>query len=253
MKRLGRGRVLRCTNCSLRIAKGTRVTKKAFAPSSVTSYPKKFDEIALVIRNIIRDGSVLEVGMGRGFLTSLTSPYNSRLQKLLTTASLKFATLGITKNKVTSSKKSYDTYIKNTSKKFNLIVFLHTLDQFSNPRATLKKAKNLLKKEGLVLILLPNAASFVRVLAKEKKSMPPRPYEFTPKSIQQLLINTGYDAQYQTTFEESSEFKAMLNIRIKPSQSVLRRGGIILYYFLRKVFWVVGLGGTLCVVARKKS
>ena len=82
-----------------------------------------------------------------------------------------------------------------TPQKYDLIMFWHSLEHTKNPSVVIKKITTYLKKNGRVLIAVPNAQSFESQITKDNwfhYSYPLHLIHFTPKSIIHLLTKYQY-------------------------------------------------------------
>ena len=78
---------------------------------------------------------------------------------------------------------------------FDLIMFWHSLEHTENPAQVLKNIRPLLKKNGKVLIAVPNIDSFEAKIAGEKWfhfSYPLHLIHFTPRAIETMLTRNGF-------------------------------------------------------------
>lgn len=81
-----------------------------------------------------------------------------------------------------------------TSEPFDYIVLFHVLEHFENPRGALEKINTLLVPGGLLVIEVPNIESFSARRARGKWEYITREhqYYFSPKTITNLLMRTGF-------------------------------------------------------------
>lgn len=87
---------------------------------------------------------------------------------------------------------------------FEIVTIWHTLEHLPDPRITLKEVNRILKKDGLLVIAIPNLKNFITrvlyLLAKRKKlklfSIKAKElhlFHFSAKSITLLLKETGFN------------------------------------------------------------
>lgn len=77
---------------------------------------------------------------------------------------------------------------------FDVITLFHVLEHLPNPSGTLKKARMLLRKDGFLLIAVPNFHSLEAKLFRSKWvgiSAPLHLYHFTPRTLRMMLKNCG--------------------------------------------------------------
>jgi 2-polyprenyl-3-methyl-5-hydroxy-6-metoxy-1,4-benzoquinol methylase len=82
-----------------------------------------------------------------------------------------------------------------TDKKYDLICFYHSFEHLPNPVQTLLRVKELLNKDGVLWLSLPNVMSLDRFIHKEKWngwSLPYHFFHYSPKSIKNLLRRQGF-------------------------------------------------------------
>lgn len=78
---------------------------------------------------------------------------------------------------------------------FNVVTMFHLLEHIPNPRNFLREINRILRKKGLVVIEVPNIGSLKSKVAGEKwrHLVPPMHlYYFSPKTLSQLLRETGF-------------------------------------------------------------
>ena len=81
---------------------------------------------------------------------------------------------------------------------FDVIILFHVLEHLSDPSGTLKKVRMLLRKDGFLLIKVPNFDSFESKIFRSKWvgiSIPLHLYHFSPCSLKSMLENCGFIPQ----------------------------------------------------------
>jgi SAM-dependent methyltransferase len=95
-------------------------------------------------------------------------------------------------------------YIENVNlaNEFDVVVLRHIIEHFSEPRSVLHKIRGFLKKDGVVLVVVPNINCLGRYLFDTKWDwvLPWHCNFFTPASSLKLLQSEGFEilASYQT-------------------------------------------------------
>jgi len=77
---------------------------------------------------------------------------------------------------------------------FDVIVLRHILEHISNPLTVLRRIKPFLKKEGVLLIVIPNINSIGRYLFRENWEwvLPWHLHFYSPKTLSKLVQKAGY-------------------------------------------------------------
>ena len=112
----------------------------------------------------IKNADILEFGSASGQMTEILS--NTAKRVVAVDGSSEF--IAIAKQKVKNSniefKESYFEDFK-TNEKFDCLIFLHIFEHLEKPSLLLSNAKNFLKKDAIVAIVVPNANALSRQLA----------------------------------------------------------------------------------------
>ena len=121
---------------------------------------------ALKIKELYRKGgSLLDIGAGEGFLTRLIAGMFHRIEIIeASPVFLKKAEKLLAGWPVTFHNCLIEEF--ETRKKFDLVVASGVLEHVRDPQIILKKAKGWIKKEGLLVAIVPNATSLHRQVGK---------------------------------------------------------------------------------------
>ena len=138
---------------------------------------------------------------------------------------------------------------------FDVVVLNHTLEHMDDPLFVLKKVYELLKKEGIVFIDVPNFGSLAsRILGKRWPYLLPEEHkhQFTQKGLQDILQKSGYKILH---FESRSGLYEYANPLVELWQSLIT---------LRKRFFfnvitlpyatlvtILNMGDSMSMVGRK--
>ena len=79
---------------------------------------------------------------------------------------------------------------------FDIIILFHVLEHLSDPLETLERARPLLKEDGVLLIAVPNFASFEAWIFRSKWYgivAPHHLYHFTPHTLEAMLKSAGFN------------------------------------------------------------
>jgi len=139
-----------------------------------------------------KKGRILDIGCGDGSLLKFLKDsgwqtYGAELQD--SSSSYARDVLGLT---VFSGRFSEANYPQNS---FDVITLFHVLEHLPDPSGTIKKARMLLRKDGLLFIEVPNFNSFEAKIFKSKWvgiSAPLHLYHFTPRTLQMILKRTRF-------------------------------------------------------------
>lgn len=144
------------------------------------------------ILRYMKSGSILDVGCGDGSLLKFLKElgwetYGIELQG----SASRYAreVLGIN---VFSGRLEEANYPEES---FDIITLLHVLEHLPDPSAILRRSHTLLRKNGLLLIEVPNFGSFEAHIFRSKWvgiSAPLHLYHFTPSTLQMILRRCGY-------------------------------------------------------------
>lgn len=150
-----------------------------------------FQKRADAIQHFASVGSALEVGSSTGILLFLLKQKGWEVRGIepsRTAANLAkkrgIPTVALPFEKATLVGKKYD-----------VVIFNHTLEHMHNPLTVLKKARSLLSRGGILFIDVPNFASLAaRVAGVSWKYILPNEHQwhFTPSSLFNLLKRTGF-------------------------------------------------------------
>lgn len=92
---------------------------------------------------------------------------------------------------------------------FDVVSMLDVLEHFKNPFDELKKASEILKKDGLLIINTPNGESFISKFLKTKWHLvvpPEHLFYFSPKNLKMFLESIGFEVVYSGNIGKSFTF-----------------------------------------------
>lgn len=152
---------------------------------------KKFQYGLQKIKNINKSKKVLDIGCGFGFFLD-----EAKIQGWnLTGAEISSECIKVLKRKKIEI---LDFEKTNLKEHFDLITLWTVLEHIAKPNDFLKKIKKLLKKNGKLIINVPNANSLTARILKEKCSTFAGEQHlnyYTPNSINKLLNNLKFEVQ----------------------------------------------------------
>jgi 2-polyprenyl-3-methyl-5-hydroxy-6-metoxy-1,4-benzoquinol methylase len=168
---------------------------------------------------------------------------------------------------------------------FDVIILFHVLEHLPDPSETLKRVRPLLKKNGFLLIEVPNFGSFEARLFKSKWngiSAPLHLYHFTPKTLENMLKNCSFaplelefipeQTKYVAGYSESLRY-CLMDLGLYPSRdqvegfktkkdlgdssgsrwnNPLHVMEFIVFYAISYFMDKIGVGSNLLAVARKE-
>ncbi len=141
---------------------------------------------------------LLDIGCGTGWTTRVYADHG-------------FEVTGLEPSRVRAeyAREHYDIevvcdYIENVEfrNEFDVVVLRHIIEHFADPGAVLRKIRGFLKKDGVVLVVVPNINCLGRYLFETNWAwvLPWHCNFFTPRSIRSLLKLEGFEVSdfYQT-------------------------------------------------------
>lgn len=196
---------------------------------------------------------LLDVGCGTGWTSQVYANHG-------------FDVVGLEPSRVRAdyAKKHYGVdvvcdYIENAKfdKEFDVVVLRHIIEHFADPGAVLRKIKGFLKKDGVVLIVVPNINCLGRYLFETKWAwvLPWHCNFFTPGSSRRILQTEGFEVikSYQTPtplYYPGSFIRALPNKLMKWVMGRNRIFAMALCAPLAIVGKWLGMGDNINLVAR---
>lgn len=248
------------TGSKKKLYKSTKYYSATAATRNIDKYIAKYERIIERLNMYITGGKVLDVGGGFGLFASLLSK-NKSYKVTVLEPNLKPLLLS-NKTKVKWLRKDLQNY-RGKRRSYSIITFLDVLEHFKNPLAALHKARELLKIDGFVVLLVPNYKSSMRYLSRNWPwwMVEDHYYHYSRSSIKKILAQTGFKLKYMETFESVKDFWLSLQsnysfIKIAILRKVVKTFALTLiistYLLLRPLLWRLYNGGLLLVIAQKK-
>ncbi len=188
-------RIYRCLKCGFGQTEGTVIQKKDYHRDKTyileeALFANIFQKRIKLIERFQKTGRVLEIGCSTGLMLSLLSRDGFEVMgvEISAIAAKRAKKRGI--DVVTSPFEK-----TNFRKKFDLIIFNHTLEHLADPRLVLKKVVGLLNNDGLLYIDLPNFGSVsAKIMGVKWPLLLPEehPWHFTFEAIQQISGQLGF-------------------------------------------------------------
>ena len=195
-----------CGKCGLGMTMGEDIAEQYHEYHRDSSYIKATDQFknifekrVAIISKFKSKGKVLEVGASTGLFLSLMK-------------NLDWEVLGVEPSGTSSSEaRKRDIPMLNTTfelanlktSSFDVVILNHVLEHITNPIVALKKARKLLKKEGIIFIDVPNFASLTARIQKTGwKYLLPKEHKwhFTPTSLFLILEKEGFIPVYSESY-----------------------------------------------------
>lgn len=189
--------IYKCVYCGLGVTSGAG-DKKPGQYHRDWVYAKRekqfrniFQKRADIVQRFGQKGNVLEIGSSTGILLSLLKQQG-------------WDVAGIEPSREAASmakKRGVPTTVlpferaKLTNKKYDVVIFNHTLEHMTNPLTILKKARSMIKAGGILFIDVPNFASLgARVAGVSWKYILPNEHiwHFTPSALFNLLNKADF-------------------------------------------------------------
>lgn len=271
IKKIKNTLIAECPKCNLAITKNKKKSDTDFLYQASNFYKadeyskttltqtKKFSMISRKIKQYLPEGDILEIGAGFGLLSSILA--NNPKYKITALEPYIKPNYIDKNNKVTYIHSLYEDYLLTTKSKYDALIFIDVLEHFDNPLFILNSSKEIMKKNSLVYINVPNYKSLMaRITNNWSWWMVEDHYiHFSKKSLINFLKNNGFTIEYIQSYEPFYDFKKNLDgnfmfiknkILRKTIKFIFYSTFFSIYFICRKLLWKFGLGGLLFVVAR---
>lgn len=143
---------------------------------------------------------------------------------------------------------------------FDVITMWHALEHFSDPKQMLEKALQLLKNDGVIILGVPNYNSFDRIIFRKYWNgyeIPLHLYHFTPSSLKNLLVRSGYKVTEIThTIRPTDMVSSFRNFLYSKNICSNTYVGVILYFVavpLSVLFCILKKSSIIIVYAEKNQ
>lgn len=196
--------IFRCPSCGLGVTSGVsrKTHYSAYHRDEVYIKEEKqfkniFKKRTDIILKFKKAGKALEVGSSTGVFLSLLKEKGWEVQGVEPS----FVAGVAEKNGIPTLNTTFEK-AELKSGTFDLVIFNHVLEHMNNPVDILKKANHVLKKDGAILIDVPNFASLsARISGAGWRYILPKEHRwhFTPKSLTALLEKIGFKIVYWET------------------------------------------------------
>lgn len=250
-------KIWKCPNCGFGQTENPKVQTNQYHRDKVYVDEEKlfrniFQKRVNIICRLNKSGSALEVGCSTGLMLYLLQKKN---WEVLGVEISKIAANKANKRGIKVIRENFEKV--KIDKKFDLIIFNHSLEHLQNPIKIIEKTKKMLKGNGLIYIDLPNFGGLSsKIYGKNWPLLLPNEHlwHFSLKSLEILFGKAGF----KTIFvDRSSGNWNLANPWIEIFQSLI---GFKKRFFMEILTilpdWIIsklGLGSDLMVIARKLS
>lgn len=203
--KLGDAVIFKCPNCGLGLTGNSGDFEQYHAYHRDPVYikeEKQFSNIFLkrvgIILKFKSNGKALEVGSSTGLLLSLLRDKGWDVLGIEPSGTAS----GSARNRGIPTLTTTFELVQLPKQSFDLIIFNHVLEHLRDPIAALKKTKRLLKKDGLILIDVPNFGGLVaRLKGVFWEYLAPKEHlwHFTKDSLLIILEREGFQIIYNQT------------------------------------------------------
>ncbi len=255
--------ILECRSCELGITvpPSTPVEKKdlPYDFASYRSQEKRYmGRVEAIVAHLSRhrsSGRVLDIGGGFGLLSSvlLDKGYTvDTIEPYLTPEYLK------NNEKAHIIKLDLDTYLAHSTNTYDLIIMLDVLEHLPDPVHVLHNLKQILNKDGLIILQMPNYKSVMANICKDWSwwMIEDHLFHFSPKSLQLIAKKTNLELVELHTYEEYQDFRKNLDGNFmhvpQPLRKIQKAVFFALftpiYLLMRTFIWQTGSGGLLFAI-----
>lgn len=193
-------KIFKCTSCGLgKTESRLQLTDQYHRDWIYWEREKQFGNIFQkrvgIIEKFAKKGKALEIGSSTGILLSLLKRDGWDVEGVEPSPQ---AAAVSEKRKVSTIVSTFEK-AKLGRGKYDVVIFNHTLEHMVNPAAVLKKARTVLKPDGVLFLDVPNFASLsARFSGSSWKYILPEEHfwHFTPSSLFNLLNRAGFTVVY---------------------------------------------------------
>ncbi len=228
--------------------------------TKIDYFKKRYRKYLQNIRNYKPQGKLLDVGCNIGLF-------------LVTAKEEGFEATGIELNKECADYgvKNFELdivndYLENRGFQdgtFDIVTMFDVLEHIPDMRNALGEVRRVLKKDGLLVVQLPNLDSIMARITGSNwvwLTTPDHLYHFNPKNLSEFLLSNGFRIKYLRTWEPSEDFSSNFIQAFCPNgiigramKKILRLSKVVLLatHLLRPFWWRKYRGGLIEVYATK--
>lgn len=208
---VGNHRLVKCVECGLIYTASFKHETVSYGEdyfSRKNQYVRRWDEFCAMFETLMakivrfkRGGKLLDVGAGVGSLLAVAAKHNFNVKGVEISAwAAAFAREEKGLNVFTGT--LMDARLE--AEAFDVIIINHVLEHVSVPLELLAEVERILKKDGMLVVGVPNIGSIMAGLQGDKwPSLKPEQHvwHFTPETLKRMLILAGF----QTVYFEAKE------------------------------------------------
>lgn len=228
------------------------------------AYFAKKDELSVRALNDVKkilkykkSGRILDIGCSYGFYLAVFKKYGFKTFGIdITPRAIEYARDSLHLNVYKGDFMNY-----NFNKKFNVVTVYDLIEHLPDPIKLMKRIKNILNKNGLIVVQTPNIDSLISKITGNKwfwLLAPQHLFLYSVGSIKRLLESNGFEILEITTWDDYDEFiKNILykfKLKDKGKAKYLYYAGFKLLLLLKplaKLWAKYDLGGEITVYAKK--
>ena len=224
---------------------------------------KRIEDNIIKLLNIINkyksEGEVLDIGVGFGLFSSLLYRTGKYTLDVIDPSNQPFYLNEIPHTLYRKHLQEYK-----PRKKYDVILLIDVIEHFSNPIQSLTHIRNLLNKDGIIVIQTPNYKSLMRYISKDWSwwMIEDHKFFFSSKAFKTLVLLLGCQIKYFNTYESwidlkknfDGNFSTIENPIIRKLMKVLVYISFFPFYFLiRNFIWKLGYGGLIFSISKKDN
>lgn len=164
-----------------------------------------------------------------------------------------------TKKNLAVINSTLEEFLKNNTEQYDVVIMSHALEHILNPKEQLKTLKNVLNKNGKLIVVVPNSLSLTAKLFGKfwgYWQVPVHINHFNRYSIRYLLENVGYEIIYiRTKGADSLLFLSTISNILNLKSGKLKldnfKNNIIKLYSFFVKYWHIFGNEDLIIVAQK--
>lgn len=258
-KIVGRAQIFRCEKCNVAFIdpktprmQTSHIYLFAEYQKREDQFVKRFQKTIALIQKYIKGREVLEVGAGFGLLSKMLSEKGYKVDALEPCVKPVY----LKNSSVKHIKKYFETFAKQTKKKYDAIILFDVLEHVDFPKQTVLLLKKLLNKNGVVFIQTPNYQSVMARIVRNWSwwMVEDHRFFFSKKSFSYLFPKNKWRERLFTTYEDWIDFKKNLDGNFgsnRAAKYLFFSWWIPVYFLLRRFLWSAGKGGLIMTIYQK--